>query len=265
MYPLCFNTFNHSPRLGTEVSLRTQIDAAASAGFAQLGIDGYSLDAAEAAGHGVDRVAGWLAAAGIACGTITCAGMLGVEADTSAMLARAGNRARALGAPFVQVNMGVAGDAQRALLEAACTAVGDGVRLAIEYLPFTPLARVGDTVALARSVGFDRAGVLIDVWHHERGPDGWDDLAAVPLEAIAYVEFDDALPPIVDLLHDTTENRTFPGDGVFDLPRFAQAIAAIGYRGMISIEVLNTAWRTRDVHEFARRAYTAGRRYWEMP
>ena len=260
MTHLCFNVVNHSPVAGGRTPLRDQIAAAAAAGFPLIGIDLASLHAAATAGGGDDRVAGWLAAARIGCGAITCAGMLGT--DPPAGVAGAARWARALGAPFVQVNMAAIGADQRPALEAACDAAGNDVRLALEYMPFTPLDRVADAVALVAAVGLDRAGVLIDVWHHERGPDSWDDLAAVPAAAIAYAEFDDALPAGEDVVRDTMDHRIFPGEGMFDLPRFVRTIAATGYRGMVSVEVLSAAWRTRDVGLFAAEAFTRTRGYW---
>ncbi len=262
MNPLSFNTFNHSPYMGTEVGIRTQIDAAAQAGFPLIGIDSFSLDAVIAGGGTMQDVSRWLEAAGIDCGAIICAGMLGSDPGATSSVTRAGERARALGAPFVQINVDVSGDAQRVALEGACAVIGDGVRLAIEYLPFSPLCSVTDTVALARSVGFDRAGVLIDIWHHICGPDDWDALAAVPATAIAYVEFDDAPMPGGDLEHATVQYRTLPGEGAFDLARFVRTIEATGYLGPVSVEILSAEWRRQDVKTFAARAFSSSRPYW---
>lgn len=262
MTPLSFNTFNHSPHMGVEVGIRAQIDAAAQAGFPLIGIDSFSLDAVSAAGGHMRDVSRWLEAAGIDCGAIICAGMLGSDPGATSSVARAGERARDLAAPFVQINVGVSGDAQRVAMDAACAVMGDGVRLAIEYLPFTPLCSVTDTVALAKAVGFDRAGVLIDIWHHICGPDDWDALAAVPAVAIAYVEFDDAPMPGENLEEDTVQYRTLPGEGVFDLARFVRTIEATGYRGPVSVEILSAEWRRQDVKTFAAHAFNTSRPYW---
>jgi sugar phosphate isomerase/epimerase len=265
-HALSFNAFNASPLFDTAVPLPEQIDAAGAAGFDLMGIDGGSIARFEAEGGNAATVAAHLAQAGLGCGAITGAGLLGAGPQSSDGLAHAATWAAALGAPFIQVNFGASGSVAEAALEEACRIVAEiapGVKLAIEYLPFTPLARVADTVALARHVGFDRAGALIDVWHHERGPDSWEDLAAVPLEAIAYVEFDDALPLASDdLMSETLSRRTFPGEGEFDLHRFADVIRGIGYNGPISVEVLSAEWRERDLKVFARRCAESSRLFW---
>lgn len=266
-HPLSFNAFNASPYFETAVALPAQIDAAAAGGFDLIGIDRGSIARFEAQGGAAEAIAAHLARVGLGCGAITGAGVIGVGPQTMGELAHAASWAHRLGAPFLQINFAMPpGEAAETALEEACqtvAAIAPSVKLAIEYMPFSPLARVADTVALARSVGFDRAGALIDVWHHERGPDTWDDLAAVPLEAIAYVEFNDALPRISDdLMSETLSRRTFPGDGEFDLTRFAGIIRGGGYRGPVSVEVLSAEWRGRDLETFARRSAKASRPYW---
>ena len=263
MTKFLFNGFNASPLLGGAVSVVEQIDAAAGAGFDLVALDRYSLEAFVAQGGVVGQLERQLREAGIGCGSITGAAMLGADEDTDAALTKAMGWAASLGAPFVQINIGLEAAGQLAALEAACDLVGGKVRLAIEYLPITPLARVTDTVALARQVGFERAGALIDIWHHEHGPDTWDDLATVPLEAVAYVEFDDALTAESDdLAAEMMSRRTFPGQGVLDCARFARAISAIGAGDLVSVEVLNAEWRERDLARFARECLTASRPYW---
>ena len=266
-FPLSFNAFNASPYFDTAVALPEQIDAAAGAGFELIGIDRGSIVSFEAEGGAADAIAEQLARAGLGCGAITAAGVIGAGPQTAAELAHAAAWADRLGAPFIQVNVALPpGQAAQAALDEACrtvAAIAPGVRLAIEYMPFSPLASVVETVALARHVGFDRAGALIDVWHHERGPDSWDDLAAVPLEAIAYVEFDDALPLASDdLIGETLSRRTFPGEGEFDLTRFASVIRGTGYKGPVSVEVLSAEWRGGDLGAFARHCAETSRPYW---
>jgi len=259
---LCFNAFNGSPWTGKGVPLPEQVKAAASAGFHLIGIDRYTVEQFLGAGAEVGDIGRLLGDAGIRCGVVTAAGMLGADPHALDAIRRAADWARALNAPFVQINMGASGAAQRELLERACDVVGGGPRLAVEYMPMTPLNRVADAVALVQQVGLERAGILIDVWHHARGPDDWDDLLRTPVGAICYVEFDDALPASDDLASDTMNQRTFPGAGTLDLAGFVSVIRQIGYDGMISVEVLNQAWRERNIADFARQAFESSKPYW---
>ena len=49
-------------------------------------------------------------------------------------------------------------------------------------------------LAVVEAAGVDRAGVLIDSWHFFRGDSTWENLETVPLERIAYVQFDGTRP-----------------------------------------------------------------------
>ncbi len=81
---------------------------------------------------------------------------------------------------------------------------------------------------------------------------------------MAYVQFDDALPKVGDdLVMETIDRRTFPGEGELDLTGYCERMRAKGFDGVVSVEILNAEWRANpDLHEFARRAYTSTRRFW---
>ena len=84
----------------------------------------------------------------------------------------------------------------------------------------------------------------------------WQALAALPDERLAYVQLDDALEPSDDLQHDTLHRRALPGEGNLDLARFAEALRARRFDGVVSLEVLSDRWRREPVEAFA----TAARR-----
>ena len=112
-------------------------------------------------------------------------------------------------------------------------------------------------------LGVGRAGVLIDTWHFFRGDSTWAQLARVPLDQIAYVQFDDAPPPVSDNgIRETMHRRVMPGDGTFDLSRFASTLLDRGWSGLVSVEVLNAGLRELPVPDFARRAYETTAPYW---
>jgi len=106
--------------------------------------------------------------------------------------------------------------------------------------------------------------VLVDSWHVFRGADTLEQVAAMPADSIAYVQFDDALPLAGDLADEVMARRVWPGEGEFPLTEFRDAIRATGYAGPVSVEVLNAAWRADgvDVHDFARNAVRTSAPYW---
>jgi sugar phosphate isomerase/epimerase len=138
-------------------------------------------------------------------------------------------------------------------------------RLAVEFLPFRRVGSIGAARELVERADVG-AGVLVDTWHFFHGPDGWDELEALPLARLAYVQFDDH-PPLEspDLREECLHRRVFPGEGVFDLGRFCGSLRARGWDGLVSVEVLSSAWRGGDLEAFARRAYESSAPYWCGP
>ena len=55
-----------------------------------------------------------------------------------------------------------------------------------------------------------------------------------------------------DLLAETTQRRVVPGDGVFDLPSFAETIRSTGFDGVVGLELLSAAHRELAVEDVAR-------------
>ena len=105
--------------------------------------------------------------------------------------------------------------------------------------------------------------LLVDTWHVEHGPSSWEDLESVALDELAYLQFDDH-PPLEsgDLFRETISRRALPGDGEFELERFARLYRAKGYAAPVSVEILNEAMRAWPKDLFAQRVYDAAIRYW---
>lgn len=266
MAELCFNTFNASAYITGEERLLEQVDAAAAAGFPWFGPDVYSLRAWVAAGRSFAELRDAVEARGMRVWEIANL-HLGDREHTLADAHELAEMARTLGATWVLTNVGAPIDASLcALFDDVCTILADeggGARPAIEYLPWTPAHSIRTTMPLIDHVGTDRARILYDSWHHFRGPDTWADLEAVSPDTIAYLQFNDALPVIGDdLVQETLQRRTFPGEGEFELHGWCDRLRAAGFDGVVSVEVLSEPWRTADQREFARRAFTTTRRFW---
>jgi sugar phosphate isomerase/epimerase len=83
-------------------------------------------------------------------------------------------------------------------------------------------------------------GVTVDTWQLHWGPSTVAELAAAPGEAIRCVQVDDApAERPEDLLRATYEGRLVPGDGAADLVGAVRALDRIGYRGPLTVEVIN--------------------------
>src|SRR5215831_17750253 len=111
------------------------------------------------------------------------------------------------------------------------------------------------TIELALTPDTRQAGAGLAV-HFFRGDSTWEQLACIPLERIAYVQFDDAPAPAGgSAVTETLHRRVMPGNGTSELERFAAALLDRGWSGTVSVEVLNAGLRRLPVSEFAELAY----------
>jgi sugar phosphate isomerase/epimerase len=264
MATLCFNIFNESGWFGGTPDLQRLIRSAGAAGFDTLGLDVFSLQCVGEAGVRADDVAGWIDAAGLRCAEIAALAIGPDPKEVDAQLAALEPLVLALRPAWVLTNVDLDPDALAAheLRRCAERLGAHGARLAVEFLPFMRVNSIGAAREVVERAGVD-AGVLVDTWHFFHGPDGWDELDALPLERLAYVQFDDhpALESS-DLREECLHRRVFPGEGLFDLDRFCTALRARGWDGLVSVEVLSSAWRGGDLEAFARRAYETTAPYW---
>jgi len=263
--PLCLNLFQYSPYAGTTSvpSLDDVLGASAAAGFGLVGLDMYSLDVLD--------IAPGMVARSLQHHGLGCFEMLGlsVDGDETTSLAMARNVARWVGEAQAEwVLTVVAAPVDDELVDrfgrCADLVVAEGGRLALEFLPFLPVSTIESARAVCDAVGATRARVLVDSWHVFRGTSALAGVAAMPADAIGYVQFDDALPVVGALPDEVMTRRIWPGRGEFDLTGFADAVKATGYRGAISVELLNESWRLDGLRpaEFARRAMQTSLPYW---
>ena len=268
MHDLCFNTMNRSAYLLGEEDpdLPGQIRAAARAGFQAIGPDAYSIAAFCAGGGRVEELDEAIRSAALRCFELPT---LLVDDD------EVGNRersqelvafAKVLRPEFVQLNVDSRVDATvlDGLRRAGDLFGAEGAKLAIEYLPWLPEVRnIRSTRALLHRAGVPGAGVLVDTWHFTLSDDSWEELEALPLQEIAYLQFDDH-PPLAsdDLVAETLGRRVMPGEGNFELERFCALLRAKGFEGVVSCEILSDATRHMDLDEFAAKVYQSSRRFW---
>lgn len=119
-----------------------------------------------------------------------------------------------------------------------------GVRLALEFAPYSPLDSLAATVALCERIGWERCGVLLDAWHFCKGGAPWTELRALGLEQIALVHLSDAPEPESDdLRHESRFRRVPPGAGTLPLHEFVVTLRELGYTGVVSAEVLSADLR----------------------
>jgi sugar phosphate isomerase/epimerase len=231
------------------------VSAACAAGFTAVGVNADRVDAAAVEAY---------AAAGVRCHELLA---LVVSDDESATMASAellADRAQAVGAEWVLTVFTAKVPPQR-IQRCARLFDGAGAGMAVEYTPLGAIPSIGDGIEAVRAARRGgRAGLMIDSWHFYFSDDTWDDLAAVPLEDIAYLQFTDALEPEYRerMIRESLYRRALPGEGILELDRFATTLLEKGYDGIVSVEVLRAELRDLPVEVLVGRLYATTAPYW---
>ena len=258
-----------APGAGFSVETISDLDhylaTVAAAGFSTVSLGMAQLAPAQREPRGFAVAAEMLEDHGLRCSDVI--GLIvrrdDAEADESAR--SLSDAAHALGAEWILTLLftRVTDESLARLDRCAGHAAQAGARLALEIATGGPVGTITQGLAVVESVGADRMGVLIDTWHFFRGGSTFAELETIPLDRIALVQFDDALAPETeDVMHETMDRRTWPGQGELDLARFADVLTARGWEGVVSVEVLSAELRRLDLRAFTEAAYATTRAYW---
>ena len=160
---------------------------------------------------------------------------------------------QALGAPVIIVFSEspasvTLGDYERAaenLAEAAEVAESYGVKIALEFIKGCPLVGcVSTAMGVIEASGHDNVGLLFDTFHYFAGVSKPADIDAIPHGKVAFVHVNDCLDIPRERLTDA--QRTFLGRGPIPTRQLVQQVAAKGYDGWLSFEILDRAVWERD-------------------
>ena len=123
-----------------------------------------------------------------------------------------------------------------------------GTRVALEPLPFSNITDFGVAAELVAAAYHPAAGLVVDIWHLERGPSTLADLAQIPGDKVFVAELSDApAPKSMDLFHDTIHHRVLCGSGTFNLAGFITTLRQLGFPGPWGVEIISAAHRERPL------------------
>jgi sugar phosphate isomerase/epimerase len=225
------------------------LDAAVAAGFAQIGLDVFTV-----AGYPAAAVRQDLLARGLRCSDV---GVLQIgETDVREPAEELARLADAVGAPvcIAALPAPLPRDVAVRQLDAAVDVLARaGARVALEFAAYGGLTRLADAVELCDAVGRERCGLLLDAWHFFRTGAPWELLRSLEGGQVALVHVNDgATDAHPDPVVDGRSRRRPPGAGDFPLVDLAAALDEIGYDGPLSVEVLGDDVRERPPAEGAR-------------
>lgn len=240
------------------------LDGAAEAGFAAVGLDLFTLRGHTEAGGSLDELGSELRSRGLVCSDV---GVLPIGApEVRATAETLAQVAAVTGAPTCIAAFFAAVEPAQAIAELKdCAEVmaAAGARLALEFASYGGLTRLADAVGLCEAVGWERCGLLVDTWHFFRTDSPWSVLRSLDGDQIALVHVNDgALEPGEDPVFEGRFRRLPVGSGSFPLTEFAEALDDLGYRGVLSTEVLSDEIRNAPPAAGAPVLLTALRERW---
>ncbi|HLN75997.1 MAG TPA: TIM barrel protein [Nocardioidaceae bacterium] len=241
------------------VDLRVRAEAVAAAGFTGIGFTIGDLDAALAT-HGLPQIRQicddlglvhrevelledwWTTGALRRASDQVRASLLNAAAALGARTVKIGPDVRAVDGvvpPLTDVEHWAA-----ELHQLAVEAAEAGTRVALEPLPFANITDFRVAADLVAAADHPAAGLVVDIWHLERGPSTLADLAEVPGDKVFVVELNDApVPQSADLFQDTIHHRVLCGAGTFDVRGFVETLRRIGFAGPWGVEIISDTHR----------------------
>lgn len=153
-------------------------------------------------------------------------------------------------------------DLDRALIslrQAANSAGEAGVRLALEFQCRATFANNLQTAAaLVEDLSEPSLGLCLDALHYYCGPSKTEDLGLLTSANLFHVQLCDLAGQPRETATDS--DRILPGDGDIPLAPIIETLGAIGYRGHVSVEVMNPQFWQAPARQFGEVAMTALRK-----
>jgi sugar phosphate isomerase/epimerase len=239
-----------------------RVRAAASAGYAGIGLYAQAYGRMREAGRSATELAALVADYGLVLAEVeTARGWWqteGSHADECAMVEElAYELADAAGVRYLQVIGPYECSFEQAVHQFGqlCDrAAAHGLLVGIEWLPYTNIANAADAQAIVDAVGRKNAGYCADIWHHERGANDLAMIRSLDPAKIFAVQMNDGPSERVhhDYKVDCLASRVPPGEGTFDSVGFVRTLIDMGVNAPISLEVCSHELWEAPVDEAAR-------------
>jgi len=140
-------------------------------------------------------------------------------------------------------------------------AAARGLLLHLEYFPVSGIRDFATAHAIASAAGRDNGGVLLDVFHHTRGPDaGRTDFGGAAARVFGVQVNDARAEPAMSLPREIMHDRLLPGEGAANVAGLLGALRDQGCTAPFGVEVYSDALQALGPAEAARRAGDALRR-----
>jgi sugar phosphate isomerase/epimerase len=125
-----------------------------------------------------------------------------------------------------------------------------GTRIALEFIPTTPIPDVDTAQMIVDRVSQPNVGICVDLWHIERGL-GMSELEKVRWEHVFNVQISDGslVPEEPDYIRDCIINRRCLAEGQFRVEKFIEYFTKLPSTTPIGIEVLSNSLDALTIDE----------------
>lgn len=139
------------------------------------------------------------------------------------------------------------------LRQMAEAAARRGLRVGYEALAWGRHVRSWrDAWQIVQMADHPALGLVLDSFHTLSLGDSLQGLEAVPADKLFFVQLADAPRLSMDVLSWSRHYRNFPGQGELPVAEFTRAVLQAGYRGPLSLEIFNDAFRAAPARLTAR-------------
>lgn len=248
----------------TPDDLESMVKATAAGGFSGVSLWAFHHMGAVGAGVSPDTVKGWHTDAGLSVPVVES--LIGWEGgDTAAIDAGCGPTfdvasfygAKTVAGVVMSPTLESFDAAAAGLAHLGKMASDRGIRVCIEWLPWSGLPDLKSAWKLIQAAGGDNLGLVVDTWHWLRQPGGPDvaTLKTIPADRIHLVQIDDAAkePSGEDPMMESMTKRELPGDGDVDFGELFAVLDEIGADPIWSPEIFNVGLMGLGKEEMAKR------------
>ncbi len=151
-------------------------------------------------------------------------------------------------------------DAARGFAAVCDVAARHGLRVCLEFLPWTAVPDLATAWDLVKQADRPNGGLLIDTWHWTRQPGGpnLDLLRQIPGDRVHYVQISDAAAePSGQADAEALSGRLLPGEGVADFDSLFAMLDEIGADPIVTAEVFSSTLAAQGADPMARAVHAA--------
>jgi sugar phosphate isomerase/epimerase len=136
-----------------------------------------------------------------------------------------------------------------------------GTRIAFEPMAVTVIHTLEDSLALVKGANAKNGGVVLDLWHVVNLGISYEKVGRFPSQYLFGAEVCDGRFKTSKSSREPIVNRTFCGEGEFDIQGFVEAIQRTNYAGPWGVEIFSEELLTMPLPALATRAFESSSQF----